>query len=176
MTTASDASNQPIENDLIMAAVAIVPGPEASVTFVLQNRGAYAGHWLLPGGRIGPGESAEQAARREAAEEAGVAVGELVPVGVYDIRGRAEEGGEPYGFRVHVYRALEPCVVPADFVLDPMEVSDIGQVHPSEILPHPTDMRILNEAGFADYDPELVRRLMDADRVTMARVGSGPIP
>ncbi|RCV52795.1 NUDIX hydrolase [Marinitenerispora sediminis] len=159
------AANQPTETDLIMAAVAIVPGPDDTVTFVLQNCGSYAGHWLLPGGHVDPGETAEDAARREAAEEAGVVVGELAPVGVYDIRG--EHAGEPYAFRLHVFRALEPCVIPPDFVMDPMEVSDIGQMRPSELLPHPTDMRILNDAGYGDYDPELIERLLAADGVRM---------
>ncbi|MUL41271.1 NUDIX domain-containing protein [Streptomonospora sp. PA3] len=144
----------------------MVPGPEWTLTFVLANRGVYAGHWLLPGGRVGPGESAEQAARREAAEESGVRPGPLAPTGIYDIRGRAEDGA-PYRLRLHAYRALQAGTVPEGFAPDPAEVAGVCQLHPRDILPHPTDMVVLNDAGLGDYDPDLVRRLLAADGVEM---------
>jgi len=153
----------------LMTAAAIAPGPERTLTFVLQNRGVYAGHWLLPGGRIQPGESAEQAARREAAEEAGVLLGPLAPTGIYDIWGRSRDG-EPYRFRMHVYRSLRACAVPGGFAPDPAEVSGVCQVHARDILPHPTDMIVLNDAGLGDYDPKLVRRLLAADGAAMSPV------
>ena len=37
--------------------------------------------WCIPGGRIEPGETPEQAARREAWEECGAALGPLIPLG-----------------------------------------------------------------------------------------------
>ncbi|MBB4935347.1 8-oxo-dGTP diphosphatase [Lipingzhangella halophila] len=166
MTT---SSNAPPGTRMTNAAVAIIPGPyEWTLTFVLQNRGVFAGHWLLPGGEINPGESAEHAARREAAEEAGVRAGALAPTGIYDVRGRDDD--VPFWFRLHVYRSLIPCDIPADFVADPTEVSQVSQTYPHEILPHPTDMAILNDAGLADYDPGLVDRLLAADGVAMSRV------
>ncbi|GAB3210817.1 NUDIX hydrolase [Marinactinospora thermotolerans] len=161
------ASNQSSETEMIMTAVAIVPGPDGTLTFVLQNCGAYIGHWLLPGGYIDPGETPEQAARREAAEEAGVDAGALAPCGVYDLYGRFKD--EPYAFRLHVYRASEPSVVREGFAFDPEEISGICQARPDEILPHPTDMRILNDVGLADYDEELIDKLLDTDEVTMIR-------
>ena len=60
---------------LITAALVVVPGPGGTVTFVRQERGPYAGWWLLPGGKVEFGEPIEQAARREAAEECGSASG-----------------------------------------------------------------------------------------------------
>ncbi|GAA1756085.1 NUDIX domain-containing protein [Streptomonospora arabica] len=163
MTTSSHPSTGPAP---LMTAAAIAPGPERTLTFVLQNRGVYAGHWLLPGGRIQPGESAEQAARREAAEEAGVRLGPLAPTGIYDIRGRTEDEG-PYWFRMHVYRSLRACAVPEGFAPDLAEIAGICQAHPTEVLPHPTDMVVLNDAGLADYDPALVQRLLEADGAAM---------
>ena len=44
---------------------------------------ALAGEWFLPGGMVEPGELPEAGARRELAEEAGLAVGELEIVGCY---------------------------------------------------------------------------------------------
>ena len=44
----------------------------------------YAGLWTLPGGRIDPGESAQDCARREMAEELGLVVEELAPCTVLD--------------------------------------------------------------------------------------------
>jgi len=69
---------------------------EASETFdgaslVMLKRGAvlmvrrakqpFAGIWSFPGGRIEPGESPEDAARRELSEETGLSAGELLFLG-----------------------------------------------------------------------------------------------
>lgn len=50
---------------------------------VLLIRHTYRKGWYLPGGGVDKGESLEDAARREAEEEAGVSVGELYLLGVY---------------------------------------------------------------------------------------------
>jgi ADP-ribose pyrophosphatase YjhB (NUDIX family) len=34
---------------VITAALVVIPGPDGTVTFVRQERGPYAGWWLLPG-------------------------------------------------------------------------------------------------------------------------------
>ena len=62
----------------VAAAVAlcIVPDAQGDACFVLTRRAAtlrsHAGQWALPGGRIDDGETAPDAARREAAEEVGL--------------------------------------------------------------------------------------------------------
>ena len=52
----------------------------------------YRDLWHLPGGGVKRGETLEQAIRREAAEEAGAALGELVLLGMYDsfIEGKSD--------------------------------------------------------------------------------------
>src|SRR5947209_835243 len=50
---------------------------------VLLVRHTYRSGWFLPGGGVGRGESLEQAARREADEEAGAKCRELALVGLY---------------------------------------------------------------------------------------------
>lgn len=64
-------------------AAAVVPlTAEGDVVLVRQYRHATDG-WLLevPAGKLDPGESPEACARRETAEETGLAAGELVPLG-----------------------------------------------------------------------------------------------
>lgn len=54
----------------------------ADGTFLLTSRPAgkvYAGYWEFPGGKLEPGESVEQALRRELQEEIGITVGAVHP-------------------------------------------------------------------------------------------------
>jgi hypothetical protein len=46
---------------VITAALVVVPGPGDTVTFVWQERGPYAGWWLLPGGKVEFGEPVTKA-------------------------------------------------------------------------------------------------------------------
>ena len=55
---------------------------DAGGRFLLTSRPpgkVYAGHWEFPGGKLEPGESVEQALRRELHEELGITIGRPEP-------------------------------------------------------------------------------------------------
>ncbi len=86
----------------------------------------HAGQWALPGGRMDPGESPEQAALRELAEEVGL---RLQPA---DVLGRLDDCVTRSGF------CITPVVVwgssGRDLVADPAEVASIHRIPVSEFL------------------------------------------
>lgn len=69
-------------------AITLVPGPEGRTAFLLTRRSrglsAHSGQYALPGGKIDPGETAEEAALRELREELGVAAGPGAFLGALD--------------------------------------------------------------------------------------------
>ena len=55
---------------------------DADGRFLLTSRPegkVYAGHWEFPGGKLEPGETVEQALRRELHEELGITIGPATP-------------------------------------------------------------------------------------------------
>jgi len=88
--------------------------------------GNHAGQWALPGGRIEPGESAEQAALRELAEEVGLELDASA------VLGRLDDFVTRSGF------AITPVVVWAGtavtLVPNPAEVASIHRVPVTEFM------------------------------------------
>jgi len=146
------------------AALAIVPGTGGMVTFVQQRRGPYAGHWLLPGGRVEFGESLPDTARRETLEESGCRVGKLTMTGVYEMRGQWPGG--TYHLIMFAFLADAPVALPARRTAD-QGVGEVIQGDPAVVRPHPTVMRILNDAGVACFDQFEIDRLLARDGVSM---------
>lgn len=65
---------------LVVAAGVIVRDEHGAI--LLQRRGD-DGSWGIPGGALEPGESLEQAARRELLEETGLVASRLTPLDIY---------------------------------------------------------------------------------------------
>jgi 8-oxo-dGTP diphosphatase len=152
---------------VVTAALVVVPGPGETVTFVRQERGPYAGYWLLPGGKVEFGEPVIEAARREAAEESGCRVGELVLTGAYEILGPGHH------FVMWAYRSKNTVGVPPDF--RGHHVAEIRQAPWHELQPHPTDMPILNDADAANYPAALIEKQMRRERITMTNLLNGDV-
>jgi 8-oxo-dGTP pyrophosphatase MutT (NUDIX family) len=70
----------------------------------------HPGQVALPGGGVQPGESAWQAAEREVAEEIGVPVGRLVPLGAGDMIYAAVTNFSVVPFLAHLPDPVEPFV------------------------------------------------------------------
>ncbi|MDQ1294009.1 MAG: 8-oxo-dGTP diphosphatase [Actinomycetota bacterium] len=146
------------------AALGIVRGPGDTVTFVRQQRGPYAGSLLLPGGKIEFGEAAEEAARREVAEESGCEVRILTPVGVYEIRGTGPDGA---GYHFVMFTFLAEGEQTLRVGHGGHHVDGILQARVEDVRPHPTVRRILNDAGVGRYDPDDLAAALTADGITM---------
>ena len=85
--------------------VALVLLIDRSGAVLLQHRDGNTSvspnQWGLPGGRIEPGETPEEAARRELLEETGLTAGDLEPLWNGP---RPFEEGFPHTVTVHVFR------------------------------------------------------------------------
>lgn len=69
----------------------IVIHDQSRVLLGMKKRGFGAGRWNGFGGKVEEGETIEDAARRELAEEAGVTVGDMGKVGIVEFRFRGKE-------------------------------------------------------------------------------------
>ncbi|MCO5973602.1 NUDIX hydrolase [Actinoallomurus soli] len=152
---------------VVTAALVVIPGPRETVTFVRQERGPYAGFWLLPGGKVEFGEPIVEAARREAVEESGCHVADLLLTGAYEILGPSHH------FVMWAYRSKHILQVPEDF--QGHHVAGVRQVPWTAVEPHPTDMPILNDAGAADYAGELIEDRMRGQGIVMTNLLSGEV-
>jgi ADP-ribose pyrophosphatase YjhB (NUDIX family) len=83
----------------------VVLRPNA-VLLVRRGQEPAKGHWSLPGGKQELGETAEHAARRELAEETGLAVGDLVLAAYVDSIHHDDVGRIKYHYTILDFAAL----------------------------------------------------------------------
>lgn len=79
-------------------AASVALARRSDVLLIERNRAPSAGLWTLPGGRLEPGETAEQCAIRELREELGLEVFALRPVTILTHRGHALQVFATEGF------------------------------------------------------------------------------
>ena len=110
---------------------------------VLLVRHLATGTWLLPGGALEPGESPEDAARRELREETGCEADELALVAGYDVAWP----NDGFKGKVHIFRAS------AHGEARPESGSAIRWADPNDIADaHPALRRELLDAGLRRDD------------------------
>ena len=64
----------------VEVAVGVLIRPDGAFLLTSRPPGkVYEGYWEVPGGKVEPGETVEQALRRELVEEIGVTIGEVIP-------------------------------------------------------------------------------------------------
>jgi ADP-ribose pyrophosphatase YjhB (NUDIX family) len=71
------------------------------ILLVRRGQQPSRGHYAFPGGRVEPGETEEEAARRELFEETGLEVAEITPLSAYLID--AERDGREITYRLQVF-------------------------------------------------------------------------
>lgn len=86
----------------ILAASAVVSDDAGRLLLVLRSNEPEAGRWTVPGGRVEPGESLEDAVVREVWEETGLTVRVDHELGTLDLANGPHDTYEIHDFLVHV--------------------------------------------------------------------------
>jgi len=102
------------------------------VVLIKRANEPYKGSWVLPGGKVGVGETMEEAVRREVMEETGIGVRVLGLVGVYDAIDRDPRGRSIslcYRCEADGLKAQKTSEAEEVRLFDPSRVQDLGFDH-----------------------------------------------
>lgn len=97
----------------LLTLVLVVRGK--NILLGMKKRGFGAGRWNGFGGKVEPGESIEEAARRETKEECGIGITAMEEVGVHEFEFEKERGTI---LEVHVFRVV-------DYKWEPIETEEM---------------------------------------------------
>lgn len=151
-----DGSTGELEMIRHPGAAAVLPvlsgGDDPQILLIRQYRYAAGGPiWEIPAGRLEPGESPEECARRELLEEAGATAGRWQRLTtIYTTPGFTDE-------QIHLFAAFDVAVQPGDqrhepdefLELRPMAASRIlGMIRDGELTDGKTAAAVLFFAGF----------------------------
>jgi 8-oxo-dGTP pyrophosphatase MutT (NUDIX family) len=137
------ALREKIGNDfLFLPSVATLIRDDRGRVLLVQH---VEGRWQLPGGAVDPGERPEEAARREAREEAGIVIETTTIAGVF---GGPEysityDNGDETGWVITVFHAR---IVSGEPAPSDDETQDVGWFSPTELDAlelHPATRRTL---------------------------------
>lgn len=79
---------------------------DEQVLLIQRGKGALQGYWSLPGGHVEPGERAQDAARREVAEETGIAAEIRGFLDLHEVILKDERGDLRGHYLIAVYAGL----------------------------------------------------------------------
>jgi 8-oxo-dGTP diphosphatase len=148
---------------ILCGVLAAVEGPDNRVVFVHQKGGPFAGNWLLPGGAIEMGESADEAVIREVLEETGITITEPRLFAIYEIRGDWNQS--TYHFMLLAFHSRTEQLIAPDF--SGHNVNGVRQVRVGDLPLHSTDLRILTDAGIAQFDEAEIDSSLVRDKIRM---------
>lgn len=154
---------QRFHHKVVTGVLAAVADPQGRVLFVAQTRGPFAGHWLLPGGGIDPGESAVDAVVREFREETGLTIEKPRFVALYEMRG--EWAGGPYHILMAGFRAEASGEIAADFHGHNVGEARWARLHELDL--HSTDLRILTDAKLASFPEAQIAAALQKDGIDL---------
>lgn len=150
----------------LLGVLALVEGPDDEIALVLQQRGPYAGHWILPGGGVEFGETAADTFVREVREETGLELnGPPRAFATYELRGQWTHGA--YHLVLIAFHARTSQRIAEGF--DGHNVGGVRQVLPRNFPLHSTDLRILTDAGLCAFDEHTIAAALAKDGIDLRR-------